>query len=497
MPDFTTWPFALGSGATAPRTTPDRFDDIVNVKDFGAKGDGSTDDTAACQAAIEAAFGPPDAPHGQNNRILNRPLFFPGGNYKINAPATLTVSGAVNNGGLIKLTVSTIPNYGTSAQAYKTGYLCFVTGVGGITDNGAAVNRNYGITVDDATHITLRNTVFGGSFTSGGTVKRSALQFVAIDGGRIYGAGRGATKIEPVSNTSSLCAFNGFARSSLSGIEFTGAAGPGICLDLDWDYSVTPGCQSNTFYDLALFDCAYGARVGNHGQQASELTFIDCMFNNCVTAGISIQNYNALQVQVFGGNIGGCNRGIEVIAGSAPVIMGVGFQNGSGTDIVVERTAGDAYFIAACRTESTNFAHFQEGVGAHISGCVQIASAEGHFLFYETGGVNTCMLDGCFSQNGKINPVSNGRIWIRGGTFLNSNFITSMGALGKIMQWDKGPITVSALPPSGPHLQGLRQLVTDSNATLATGHGNTVVGGGSNIVPVYCDGTATTGWRIG
>lgn len=43
-------------------------------------------------------------------------------------------------------------------------------------------------------------------------------------------------------------------------------------------------------------------------------------------------------------------------------------------------------------------------------------------------------------------------------------------------------------------VSGLRAFVTDANATLAAGHGNTVVGGGANRVPVHSDGT---NWIIG
>lgn len=61
----------ISQGSTSARSIPDRLYDIVNVKDFGAVGDGSTDDTVAIQAAIDAVAG--------TNRILS----FAGGEYKV------------------------------------------------------------------------------------------------------------------------------------------------------------------------------------------------------------------------------------------------------------------------------------------------------------------------------------------------------------------------------------------------------------------------------
>lgn len=76
----------------------DTFTLTANVKDYGATGDGITDDTAAIQAAIDDAFGPASAPHGVNYR-LNKILFFPEGTYIINQLLNLTqVQGAIIEG---------------------------------------------------------------------------------------------------------------------------------------------------------------------------------------------------------------------------------------------------------------------------------------------------------------------------------------------------------------------------------------------------------------
>jgi hypothetical protein len=63
------------TGSTAARTLPDRFADTINVKDFGAVGNGVADDTAAIQAALNAAD--------------NKHVVVPAGEYKCTSRLTM------------------------------------------------------------------------------------------------------------------------------------------------------------------------------------------------------------------------------------------------------------------------------------------------------------------------------------------------------------------------------------------------------------------------
>lgn len=394
------------TGTTTTRTLGARFGDIVNVRDFGAIGDGSNDDTAELQAALDYAYGTTGSPHGTASVTSNRSVFFPPGTYKITSPLTLR----------------------------------------------------------------------------------------SVRGANVFGSGRFTTTIQNTAG-GNVFATNGCEYSMFGAMQLI-TSGTGVGFDLDWDNTGPTALQSNTFHDMFFEGGAFGCRIGNSGFMGSENLFLNCFFANQTTAGLATKNGNALQNTVIGGNFQSCTIGIWAGSGSVPNISGVGFQQTStNRDIEINNSQPDAYFINGCRSESQYFLHVGNGPGIHVSGCVQTNATAGTFLFYEEGNVGSCLLDDCHSVNGVISSFSNGKIWIRGGSFGNTSFVpSSMGSGGRIMQWDLGPIAVGSLPTAGAHLQGLRQLVTDSNATLATGHGNTVAGGGSNIVPVYCDGSA---WKIG
>ena len=74
----------VATGSTEPRSLSDRFADTVNVKDFGAVGDGVTDDTAAIQAAIDYA-----------KSINGCTVFLPAGTFAVTSTLYLTDASGV------------------------------------------------------------------------------------------------------------------------------------------------------------------------------------------------------------------------------------------------------------------------------------------------------------------------------------------------------------------------------------------------------------------
>lgn len=87
---------SVASHSSASRSFPDRFSDVFNVKDFGATGDGITDDAAAVQAAMDAAIVV-----GQANTI-----YFPPGIYKLTDRVEATIP---------DLTANALTGYATNA----------------------------------------------------------------------------------------------------------------------------------------------------------------------------------------------------------------------------------------------------------------------------------------------------------------------------------------------------------------------------------------------
>ncbi len=128
--------------------------EVVNVRDYGARGDGTADDTAAIQAAIDAAIqaGNP----ASTTRKALRPVYLPQGSYKITAPLNvLSVQGFRMYGDGLESFLSVS---GTLAQALRLHGVAYSEFEGfGIRGATAADTVTSAITLDWDPAVTSRS----------------------------------------------------------------------------------------------------------------------------------------------------------------------------------------------------------------------------------------------------------------------------------------------------------------------------------------------------
>jgi hypothetical protein len=160
------------------------------------------------------------------------------------------------------------------------------------------------------------------------------------------------------------------------------------------------------------------------------------------------------------------SRAGDVITGN----LGVGASGAERLNVAGNLTLSNAAYNFVQVVSGTTTGHFSAGEGSSV----QIRAVSNSALDLFTNNSFRARLDaaGLFS------------IGIGTAT-------TALHVNGPIR---KATYTVATLPAAATVGAGTETFATDSNATLAVGHGNIDAAGGSNFVPVYSDGT---NWRIG
>lgn len=130
------------TGSTTARSLANRFSDVVNVKDFGAVGDGVTDDTAAIQDALNTS---------------STSIYFPAGIYRIandGITSTPAITSNVNNRRIFGEGIIT-----ASTQVKRAL---------GITGNNTTVTLNFdgNLNIGTAIYVTAENPVITGCHIS-------------------------------------------------------------------------------------------------------------------------------------------------------------------------------------------------------------------------------------------------------------------------------------------------------------------------------------------
>jgi hypothetical protein len=342
----------VATGTTEPRNLQDRFADVVNVKDFGAVGDGVADDTAAIQAAIDSLTGT---------------IYFPDGNYVTSSTINLNNLGqqiigssrsraiifAIHmNGPVLTITAPRCSVNNIRVES-KHGSIRRAASPFGKTAPDATVDgvsNNHGIMILKTgsllTHIQIKN-----------------VDVVAQPGCGIYRGGEGTeTIIESVSVTS--CGGHGILIDDGSyGGGTIGRAGIGeisFCIIQDcWGHGIFFGGSFTVFrYTIKNCDVFNVARGDNGVNQPALLNGYasamairgqTCRIIDCATSVsnillpktslyftvselIFVQNFRCIQTQDYGVFITGSNSSIKlegIYFDPQPTVKGFRIQSGA------------------------------------------------------------------------------------------------------------------------------------------------------------------------
>ena len=235
------------------------FPSWLNVKSYGAKGDGVTDATAAIQAALDAI--------GNANSTASV-VYIPAGTY------------------LIK---------GTLRMNYKI---------------------NVSIIGEDPATTIIK-----------------------------WGGAKNGTMLQ----------VNGTAYSRFDRITWNGNKSAAIAVDQSWDGSNGYFDTGNEYAENIFTDVGIGIRGGFLNQGFAETTIIRCKFIRNTNAGVSLGNFNALDIWVWYSVFQDCNVGVTNTAGAGNFkVYGCIFRNSALSDITIGNT-GEFSFRDNTSTNSNAF----------------------------------------------------------------------------------------------------------------------------------------------
>ncbi len=222
--------------ASVPTTAEDKLAQYVSVKDFGAVGDGTTDDTSAIQDAIDAAVA------------SKQSLYIPAGTYKLTASLTISdeivVYGDGNQQSILKLYTSSSSTFAivcdlpdnSSVVGLNIGNIG-ITGDGGAADGGgiylATTATNSAISQSSIHDVYIKNVTTGVSLN--GVVYMCDFSRITVTGVASYG-----WKSVPISGQIIYNEFNN--------LEVTGVASSAYAYYMD-----APSCHFN---NLTADGCA-------------------------------------------------------------------------------------------------------------------------------------------------------------------------------------------------------------------------------------------------
>ena len=283
-------------GSPITQSLQDRLDSFVIVTDFGAMGDGVTDDTAAINRALYQLYCV------QNNTQTRRGLFFPAGTYivtdTINVPSFAKLYGEGLEGSIISFNVQ---NWAANT-AYASGVLVYNTS-----------NTTYyrSIASVPATGISVTDTLYWTSTTLPAYVMRTAdsMQQTGVNiatNGATPPQNIDVSEISIVTNKlnngllvekANQCVFHVNIAGPLTTADLTVTTANTLAVD----FASTPSlpCTQIEFENFAFSGFTWGV---NTAQQIASAVFtggsFDTMYQGVLLGGASLSNGGAQGVHI-------------------------------------------------------------------------------------------------------------------------------------------------------------------------------------------------------
>ena len=239
-----------GNGAVA-RSYADKAGDFVNVRDMGAKCDGSTDDTAAIQAALSSGAGTVHLPSGvcivsKVTVPSDTTLTGQGAKSELRRRAGASSGAVVTATGAARVTIANLTVNGNAAGATGVDSNVFITGSYDVTiDNVRAVNSLlHGVSIQSSTD-KANHTI---SAIRNSTIQSTAQYGIeAQDTGRIVIEGNRIAKSASHGILVYGTAANAIQNATIVGNVVVDAGGSGIAIPfVSRGTATTPGVEELT-----------------------------------------------------------------------------------------------------------------------------------------------------------------------------------------------------------------------------------------------------------
>tara|TARA_S200002703_G_scaffold38237_1_gene33538 strand:+ start:2047 stop:3417 length:1371 start_codon:yes stop_codon:yes gene_type:complete len=236
--NVTDYTVQTGSSLLNPtvRSFQQKFDDFVNVRDFGATGDGVTDDTESIRRAIEQIYKETE---NLNDTRTRRTIYIPAGTYLtsnvISIPTNTSLQGDGPSSSTIKLQYGNLSVANVSDSAFQSGATIGSGSAGlpdqidinGMTFQNISADVQYPLlNIDSASNVRITNTAFQSNIAAGTYYPNvieilsttASSQNISLDKVIILGGGNGivnmGTTTKSVSITNSQ--FDGLSNVAIA-----------------------------------------------------------------------------------------------------------------------------------------------------------------------------------------------------------------------------------------------------------------------------------------